>query len=117
MLKWTEYAGETMAKYPFQGGPFVSVALGDDGWTITFRVGPTGTYAAPSRAKAIAWVERFVDARAGRDTALGRAVASPGLSFMAGHPSSTHISPEDQARYDAFSASYVPPKRPARRAR
>ena len=117
MLEWIDLAGATLARFRCQGGHFVSVSGGVDGWAITFTVGPKGTYPAPSREKAMAWVERFFDGRDRRLAEMGKSAATPGASFTSGHPLVYRATPEEQARYDAFSAAYVPPKRRPRRPR
>ena len=117
MLEWSEYAGATIAQDSCHGAAFVAVAHDPAGWTVEFAVGPVGTYRAPSREKAMAFVERFLAGRDGRITDFGRSAATPGVGFARSLPYKCITTPEEQARFDAFSASYVPPKRRARKAR
>jgi len=117
MLKWSEYAGATIAQDSHHGGAFVSVAPGAGGWTIEFAVGPVGTYQAPSREKAMVFVERFLGGREGRLTDFGRSAATPGVGFARSLPYRCITTAEEQSRYDAFSASYLPPRRRPRRHR
>lgn len=113
MIVWDRIGERLDARYAHQGGPFASVTCEDGEWWVTWWVGPKGRYRAPSEAKARLWVERFATPHM---ESLGRSAASPGVgpNGKGGYVSPT---PEDQARYDAFSASYVPPKRPNRRRR
>ena len=112
-ITWTRTANRLDAKSPYQGGVFASVYEEGGRWFVRWWVGPVGVYEAPSEAKAIRWVEKYAEPRLAD---LGRSAATPGVGpgGKGGYPPP---SPEDQARYDAFSASYVPPKRPNRRRR
>lgn len=113
MLIWTPTDSRLDAKSPYQGGPIASVYEEGGKWWVRWWVGPVGIYKAPSEATARRWVERFA---ASRLDALGKASASAGAgpNALGRYVSPT---PEEQARYDAFSAKYVPPKRPNRRRR
>ena len=84
-----------------------------DRWVVVWWVGPCGRARVPSEKKGRAWIERF----AGRSLAhLGRLAATPGTgpSIAGGYVKPTA---EEQARYDAFTASYVAPKRTRKRSR
>lgn len=113
MILWARTGNHLDAKSPYQGGAFASVYEEGGKWWVRWWVGPVGVYEAPSEAAAKRWVERFA---ASRLDALGRSAASHGDGPNA-LGRYAPLTPEEQARYDAFSAKYVPPKRPSRRRR
>jgi hypothetical protein len=108
MILWTHTANRVDARSPCQGGPFASVVHDGGEWVVVWWVGPRGRTRVPSELKGRAWVECFA---ARRVESLGRLAASPGMG--PGGASGGYAPPtaEEQARYDAFSASYIPPKR------
>jgi hypothetical protein len=106
MILWNTLNGRRLAKSAYQGGTIASVERDGAAWVVRWWVGPKGAFPAPSEAKAVAWVERFA---ATRITRLGRIAATPGLCPYDGRGSAEPVlTPEEKARYDAFSASYDP---------
>jgi hypothetical protein len=102
MIAWTSAANRLDARSPSQGGPFASVVNDGGQWIVVWWVGAKGRTPVPSQAKAKAWVERFARKRV---EALGRKAASPGVG-PGGSGGYAPPTPEEQARYDAFSAAY-----------
>jgi hypothetical protein len=112
-IAWTSAGNRLDARSPSQGGPFASVVNDGGRWVVVWWVGPKGRTPVPSQAKGRAWVERFAGKRV---EALGRRAASPGVG-PGGYGGYASPTPEEQARYDAFAVSYVPPKRSRKRSR
>lgn len=111
MILWNRTNGRLDAKSAYQGGPFASVLTEDGQWFAVWWVGPRVRVRVPSEAKGRAWVERFA---ARRLHELGRAAATPGAGPY-GRGGYVPPTAEEQARYDAFSSAYVPPKRSRKR--
>ena len=114
MIVWSHTANRLDARSPCQGGPFASIVQEGGRWFVVWWVGPRGRTAVPSEDKGRAWVERFAVRRV---EALGRLAATPGLG--PGGTSGGYVQPtaEEQARYDAFTSTYIPPKRTRKRSR
>lgn len=112
-INWTRTGKRLDARSPCQGGPFASVVDEGGEWVVVWWVGPKGRAAAPSEAKGRAWVERFAGKRL---EALGRKAASPGVG-PGGSGGYAPPTPEEKARYDAFAATYFPPRRSRKRSR
>jgi hypothetical protein len=111
MIAWTSAGNRLDARSPSKGGPFASVVNEGDRWVVVWWVGPKGRTLVPSLAKGRAWVERFAGKRV---EALGRKAASPGVG-PAGSGGYAPPTQEEQARYDAFAASYDPSRAKKRR--
>ena len=113
MIVWSHTADRLDARSPGQGGAFASVQEVGGQWFVVRWVGLRGRTLVPSEGKGKAWVERFAGRRV---EPLGRLAATPrtGPSGKGGY---VQLTAEEQARYDAFSASYVPPKRSRKRSR
>ena len=114
MIVWSHTADRLDARSPGQGGPFASVQHVDGQWFVVWWVGPRSRTLVPSERKGRAWVERFAGTRV---EALGRLAATPGVGPSGRGGEYAQPTAEEQARYDAFSASYVPPKRSRKRSR
>lgn len=112
-IAWTQTGSRIDARSQSQGGTFASVMPDGDRWVVVWWVGPRGRMPVPSAEKGRAWVERFAARRLAH---LGRLAATPGTgpSGAGGYVKPTA---EEQARYDAFATSYIPPKRTHRRSR
>jgi hypothetical protein len=110
-IAWTQAGSRIDARSLSQGGPFASVVNEASGWVVVWWVGPKGRTSVPSQAKGRAWVERFAGKRV---EALGRKAASPGVG-PGGSGGYAPPTPEEQARYDAFAASYDPSRAKKRR--
>jgi len=111
---WSQTANRLDASSPGQGGPFASVQHVDGQWFVVWWVGPRSRTLVPSEFKGRAWIERFAGRRV---EALGRLAATPGTGPSGGGSGYVQATVEEQARYDAFIASYVPPKRSRKRSR
>jgi hypothetical protein len=111
---WSHTANRLDASSPGQGGAFASVQFVDGQWFVVWWVGPCSRSLVPSEEKGRAWVERFAGRRV---EALGRLAATPGIGPSGRGSGYVQPTAEEQARYDAFSASYVPPKRSRKRSR
>jgi hypothetical protein len=114
MIVWSQTANRLDARSPCQGGPFASVVHEGDQWFVVWWVGPRSRTLVPSEDKGRGWVERFAGRRV---EALGRLAATPGAGPGGASGGYAQPTAEEQARYDAFSASYVPPKRSRKRSR
>lgn len=113
IIAWTKAGKRLDARSPSQGGPFASIIDEGGTWSVVWWVGPTGRTAVASQAKGRAWVERFARPRL---EALGKKAASPGVG-PGGSGGYAPPTPEEKARYDAFAATYVAPKRSRKRSR
>lgn len=113
-ILWNEVGDRSDARSASQGGPFASVTRDGGRWVVVWWVGPKGTTAVPTRDKGRLWVERFAFHRVG---SLGRKAATPGTGPGANGTGYAVPTAKEKARYDAFIASYVPPKRSRRRCR
>lgn len=107
MIIWSQVRNRLDAKSAAQGGPFASVLAEDGQWFVVWWVGPESRVAVPSKDKGVTWVERFA---AKRLHELGRSAATPGVG-PGGAGGYAEPTAEQQARYDAFSAAYVPRQR------
>jgi hypothetical protein len=107
MIIWSQVRNRLDAKSAAQGGPFASVLDENGQWFVVWWVGPKTRVPAPSKEKGVRWVERFA---ASRLHELGRAAATPGVG-PGGAGGYVEPTPEERARYDAFSATYVPRQR------
>lgn len=110
ILPWPERLHTWLCR----GGPFASVQCIDGRWFVVWWVGPCSRTLVPSEGKGRAWVERFAERRL---EALGRLAATPGTGPYGRGGGYVQPTAEEQARYDAFSTSYVPPKRSRKRSR
>ena len=112
-INWTCTGKRLDARSPSQGGPFASVIDEGGTWSVVWWVGPKSRTVVPSQAKGRAWIERFSGRRL---ESLGREAATPGTG-PGGPGGYAPPTPEEQARYDAFGATYVPPRRSRKRSR
>lgn len=113
-IVWSHTANRLDASSPGQGGAFASVQKVDGQWFVVWWVRPHSRALVPSEGKGMAWVERFAGRRV---EAMGRLAATPGTGPSGRGSGYVQPTAEEQARYDAFSASYVPPKRSRKRSR
>jgi|GEM_PF-3692153 len=108
MIIWSSTANRFDASSPNQGGCFASVLREEGQWFVVWWVKPKGRTPVSSVEKGRAWVERFAS---GRLEALARLSAAPGSGPSGVGMPYAEPTPEEKARFDAFHASYVPPKR------
>lgn len=114
VIVWTHTANRLDARSPGQGGAFASVQQVDGEWFVVWWVRPRSRTLVPSEGKGRAWIERFARKRV---EALGRLASTPGTGPSGRGGGYVQPTAEEQARYDAFTASYVPPKRSRKRSR
>jgi hypothetical protein len=113
-IVWTHTANRLDAHSPGQGGAFASVVNENGRWFVVWWVRPRSRTLVPSEGKGRAWIERFAGKRV---EALGRLASTPGTGPSGRGGGYVQPTAEEQARYDAFTASYVPPRRSRKRSR